>query len=87
MVVLEHLADALLEVRRGDDLAVGGGGQPRLAALALGRLGDDGEKAVARAAEEAGEDDLRLPALAVLGHDGADGGVAALVAAGGAELR
>jgi hypothetical protein len=60
VVVLEHLANALLEAGGGDDLAVGRGRQLGFAALPVGRLRDDGEEAVARAAEEAGEDDLRL---------------------------
>ena len=82
MVVLEHLARALLEVRRGDDLAIGDGREPRLRALPLRRLRDDGEETEALAVREPRQHDLGAPARAVVGNHPADRLVPAPIAAG-----
>ena len=85
--VLEHLARALLEVRRRDDRQVLPRREPRLDRLAVGRLRHDREEAVPLAADDARQDDLELPALAVFRDHLPDGVVAALVAAGRLEDR
>ena len=85
--VLEHLPRALLEVRRGDDRPVLLGRQPRLDRLAVRRLRDEREEPVALVGDDAREDDLAPPALAVLRDDVADRLVPPLVAAGRLEDR
>ena len=82
VVVLEHLARALLEVRRGDHLAIGVGREPRLRALPLRRLRDDGEETEALAVQRARQHDLGAPVRAVVGNHAADRLVPAPVAAG-----
>ena len=67
MVVLERLADALLEVGRGDDLQVLGEAERAIHGLARGRDRDEAE-AVDAPLDAAVDHDLEAPALAVLGQ-------------------
>src|SRR5690606_7310048 len=83
MVVVEHLANALLEVRRRDDYAVRSRRQTVRRLLTIRRLHDYriGVQMVGIEAV-AWQHDLRLPAGTELRHHAADRLVAPLVAAG-----
>ena len=83
--VLEHLPRPLLEVRGGHDRQVLVRREPRLDGLALRRLGHEREQTVRVGSEHRREDDLEQPALAELRNHPADGLVAPLVAARGAQ--
>ena len=77
MVVFEHLAGALFEIGGGHDFEVGFQGQPLFDGGAVRGLGYDGKDVEALFFDGAGQDDLGLPAVPVLG-DGLAHGVVVL---------
>ena len=85
--VLDRLADALLEVRRRDDLQVLLRRQPLLADLTVGRLHDQLEVVDADPARHPAMTILLRPVLAVVGEDRAHRLVAPAIATDGLERR
>ena len=85
VVIFEHLAGALLEIGGGHDFEIGLQRQPFFDGGAVRGLGYDGKDIEALLFDGAGQDDLGLPAVAVLGDGLAHGVVVLFIEADGFE--